>query len=1176
MSAYTPPSIAKIESALAAISPDCDYETWLKVATALKTELGDGGRDLFTQWSSASGTEREAAQKWKGARAGAVSIGWLFNTAKANGWSWQGGESLSDTELARRLEAQAAAQAKAEREAEQLEARHKQAAIEAARIYETAQPVESHPYLERKGVAAADGLRVAADGRLIVPVYSPTGAIQSLQYIAADGVKKFLKDAAAAGGWFAVGDLGDSPIVWIAEGFATAATLHAATGQPVVVAFSAGNLSAVVGMLRQHSKAELRAMVDNDRSGAGIKAALSAGADGFWLPAEVGTDFNDWRDRLPKDWLTGWRYTNISVGISILPPETVITLTNGTAFTLSTLRGRKLNGAMVTLANGTTGKLNMGNKSDKSRWHIVTTEGVKWLLDTTPQAYKGAAVAPKMTIGREDVGKAIARLARETVQRGGATVLSADGGAGKSRGVTRIDEALKLLVALPTIELAEQHAASLKRLNDVVVIYRGRGQVADGVAMCQRWEEWRALPIPEWKKSAALCQKIRPETGEADLCPNHSSCPYIQQRARLAEATMVLAAHNYLTIGLESYRPDLVIADESIVGLLSGGHDSVTLEEFSGDMLALVARVKGELQQGRRAILTTEERLRAGEWLGEQTSAKPLLPIYPSMTAHALKQAIEHIKSQMTTATNYEAAGLIRALLRDERNGVWLGVDGALFYLNEKPKYAIKALDTGAAEKRAAEWQVVLNTAPAKLAAVDAAIAAGGGDVEKLYRRRARLVQALERAEYPSKRESLKPAPLLVLDGTAREPLYRALLGESMRFESWRVRDAEKVRVIRYAGNAWNASSWQEQNSEGKPNGVVKAGAGGWVAAVQKLTGLGVIANKKLTEAAVKAGAPAEALGHFGKVRGLNRFESLAGVVMVGRDEPNCLAVESQARAIWRDAELNLSGEYQRQLTSYGSEINGHSDERVAQVLASLRDDELTQTAWRTRHVWQAGKTVVIVGTTPCPRFDALAELRDNAELPPEILGKLVEAVGAEVVPVGKAFIEQVIADDDSKNGESKESTAKRKSRELKAWGEVNQGGHLLNIGINKWMTPLFSYRVQGESGSPREALALSDVTHAQAKAALAKIHGKVVNLVGETVVKTAPSASTTERRATHDWYGLAALATARRLLEYEEPLLKRRGELIRVGLEKAAELDMEFHGLLVVEAIEYHPVMVG
>jgi len=76
------------------------------------------------------------------------------------------------------------------REAEEA-MRHAQARQNAAAIWEAAPPApDDHPYLARKRVTAY-GLRVHADGRLIVPMWDHA-ELQSLQYIDVAGDKLFL------------------------------------------------------------------------------------------------------------------------------------------------------------------------------------------------------------------------------------------------------------------------------------------------------------------------------------------------------------------------------------------------------------------------------------------------------------------------------------------------------------------------------------------------------------------------------------------------------------------------------------------------------------------------------------------------------------------------------------------------------------------------------------------------------------------------------------------------------------------------------------------------------------------------------------------------------------------------------------------------------------------------
>ena len=79
---------------------------------------------------------------------------------------------------------------------------------------------------------------------LIVPAGN-AGKLATLQFIRADGVKKQLPHGSIRGARYILGRLTDAEIIIIVEGFATGASIHEATGLPVVVAFDAGNLATI-------------------------------------------------------------------------------------------------------------------------------------------------------------------------------------------------------------------------------------------------------------------------------------------------------------------------------------------------------------------------------------------------------------------------------------------------------------------------------------------------------------------------------------------------------------------------------------------------------------------------------------------------------------------------------------------------------------------------------------------------------------------------------------------------------------------------------------------------------------------------------------------------------------------------------------------------------------------
>jgi len=168
--------------------------------------------------------------------------------------SWKTGESHSWREAsskpltaAERAEIQQRTQAMRQAHAQEREAVQATARVKAQKLWGRAKPTtNSHPYLERKGINAY-GLRQLRD-MLLIPARDVNGTLHTLQFISADGSKRFLTGGRIAGCYFSIGRPVDSLLV--AEGLATASTLYQATGRAVAVCFSCGNMAAVARALR--------------------------------------------------------------------------------------------------------------------------------------------------------------------------------------------------------------------------------------------------------------------------------------------------------------------------------------------------------------------------------------------------------------------------------------------------------------------------------------------------------------------------------------------------------------------------------------------------------------------------------------------------------------------------------------------------------------------------------------------------------------------------------------------------------------------------------------------------------------------------------------------------------------------------------------------------------------
>ena len=134
-----------------------------------------------------------------------------------------------------------------------------------------------HPYLKRKGIQP-HGAKITGDGRLMVPLFDSDGALASLQYIDAEGGKLYHPGGSVGGKFCIIGTLDVPGVLYVAEGFATAATIHEVIGRPVVVAYSASNLVPVTGTLRDlyGQGQDIVIVADNDASGVGQKYAEQA------------------------------------------------------------------------------------------------------------------------------------------------------------------------------------------------------------------------------------------------------------------------------------------------------------------------------------------------------------------------------------------------------------------------------------------------------------------------------------------------------------------------------------------------------------------------------------------------------------------------------------------------------------------------------------------------------------------------------------------------------------------------------------------------------------------------------------------------------------------------------------------------------------------------------------
>lgn len=183
--------------------------------------------------------------------------GYIKNNRTGVEMKWKSKGYSLDPEAKARLAAEAA-QKLQEREKAQR-ALYEQAAQRVSSQAASLQPVQAPtPYLKAKGIKspAAGILTDAAGEKTYIPAFDASGKQWSMQTIAEDGSKRFAKDSRKDGCFHPVGGfeaLREAPVIIIAEGYATAATLaKAADGRAAAVAaFDSGNLLSVAKSLRE-------------------------------------------------------------------------------------------------------------------------------------------------------------------------------------------------------------------------------------------------------------------------------------------------------------------------------------------------------------------------------------------------------------------------------------------------------------------------------------------------------------------------------------------------------------------------------------------------------------------------------------------------------------------------------------------------------------------------------------------------------------------------------------------------------------------------------------------------------------------------------------------------------------------------------------------------------------
>lgn len=210
----------------------------------------------------------------------------------------------------------------------ETEADRKAAAALAAKLMEKTQPASGNAYLTRKGFPDRECPVLSAThktggvtfraGDVVVPLYDDTGALVNLQLISSDGLKRTLKGGQVKGACHVIeGKKQAGKRLWIAEGYATALTVHHLTGETVMVALSSVNLLSLASLARQkHPACQIVLAADRDLNGNGQNKAAAA-AEACEGVVALPPVFGDWNDAFMQH---GGEATRKAIYDAIRPP----------------------------------------------------------------------------------------------------------------------------------------------------------------------------------------------------------------------------------------------------------------------------------------------------------------------------------------------------------------------------------------------------------------------------------------------------------------------------------------------------------------------------------------------------------------------------------------------------------------------------------------------------------------------------------------------------------------------------------------------------------------------------------------------------------------------------------------------------------------------------------------
>ena len=193
-----------------------------------------------------------------------VGDGYVFGDWAQDSREFVFPDAKNEISPARKLEIHKVIQEEKERRQREIQQEQDRVSVVAKTVFEKADVAHAeHPYLARKQVLPHCAKLLVDTNTLLVPLYDVDGRLWSVQYIKDDGTKRFMAGGRKKGCFCPIGMLTD--IVYLCEGFATAASIFQATGKYTVAAMDAGNLMSVASeLVGKYPNAKIVIAADND------------------------------------------------------------------------------------------------------------------------------------------------------------------------------------------------------------------------------------------------------------------------------------------------------------------------------------------------------------------------------------------------------------------------------------------------------------------------------------------------------------------------------------------------------------------------------------------------------------------------------------------------------------------------------------------------------------------------------------------------------------------------------------------------------------------------------------------------------------------------------------------------------------------------------------------------